>query len=399
VNCYENAACPPGRTADMNGDGFVDYFDYDQFQALFEGGNGAGGGLASMPRGDEAALFSGYWLDGETGYMLSRMRWYDPEAGRWITRDPAGYVDGLSLYLYVKNNPLGLWDPTGLAADGPLDIKHPIPSSQINSKEAFTQLNETLDSGGTYQVRVEKGKNRGKVITYTKNGTSIGSGDSYDAGITSYKADLNAQIDKAKEGARNAEMVGRAAVSVVPVAGQMVAISDALDKPNAQNVIVASLPLVGPLAKGAVSAERAIVAETKALSTQGKITGASAGLSGSPAAKMSRTLPDGALVVRGGSCTPESFAKGSGVATDQATGTLSGVSVNSRPGLSAAELSVGIPHNKIGVTTVGEVRQAGGSVIPSPTANNANHATLSGITPQTATGLFTPTIVNPNARK
>jgi RHS repeat-associated protein len=70
-----------------------------------------------MPRGDEAALFSGYWLDAETGYMLSRMRWYDPEAGRWITRDPAGYVDGLSLYLYVKSNPLGLWDPTGLRGE------------------------------------------------------------------------------------------------------------------------------------------------------------------------------------------------------------------------------------------------------------------------------------------
>ena len=45
-----------------------------------------------------------------------RKRWHDPYAGRWLTRDPAGYVDGLSLYLYVRGGPLRFVDPWGLQA-------------------------------------------------------------------------------------------------------------------------------------------------------------------------------------------------------------------------------------------------------------------------------------------
>ena len=46
---------------------------------------------------------------------LGRMRWYDARLGRWLTRDPAGYVDGLNVYLFVGGNPLMFVDPTGLA--------------------------------------------------------------------------------------------------------------------------------------------------------------------------------------------------------------------------------------------------------------------------------------------
>jgi hypothetical protein len=38
VNCFETGACPEGRTADFNGDGFADFFDYDDFVAAFEAG-------------------------------------------------------------------------------------------------------------------------------------------------------------------------------------------------------------------------------------------------------------------------------------------------------------------------------------------------------------------------
>ncbi len=38
IECFEGAACPPGRSADTNGDGFVDFFDLDEFVALFEAG-------------------------------------------------------------------------------------------------------------------------------------------------------------------------------------------------------------------------------------------------------------------------------------------------------------------------------------------------------------------------
>jgi hypothetical protein len=38
VQCYEGGACPPGKAADINGDQFVDFFDYDAFVQVFETG-------------------------------------------------------------------------------------------------------------------------------------------------------------------------------------------------------------------------------------------------------------------------------------------------------------------------------------------------------------------------
>jgi RHS repeat-associated protein len=39
---------------------------------------------------------------------------YTPHVGRWLSEDPAGYVDGPNQYLYVKNNPINMTDPSGL---------------------------------------------------------------------------------------------------------------------------------------------------------------------------------------------------------------------------------------------------------------------------------------------
>jgi hypothetical protein len=38
VNCFETGNCPSGRTADFNGDNFVDFFDYDAYVEAFEVG-------------------------------------------------------------------------------------------------------------------------------------------------------------------------------------------------------------------------------------------------------------------------------------------------------------------------------------------------------------------------
>ncbi len=42
------------------------------------------------------------------------MRYRDLETGVWLTRDPAGFVDGPNLYAYVRQNPWSKFDPDGL---------------------------------------------------------------------------------------------------------------------------------------------------------------------------------------------------------------------------------------------------------------------------------------------
>jgi hypothetical protein len=118
------------------------------------------------------------------------------------------------------------------------------------------------------------------------------------------------------------------------------------------------------------------------------------------------TIPDDATVVRGGQNLAENFANASGVKRS-ADGKLDGVSVNAGAGASVEKLTApnpatgypGIPNNQIGVTTAGKIRDAGGDVKASPTKTNPFHATMSGLTPQKASELFTPTIRSPQRRK
>ncbi len=57
---------------------------------------------------------AGYYTDLETGLQCLSWRYYDPAAGRFLTRDPISYAGGVNLYSYVGNGPVDGWDPRGL---------------------------------------------------------------------------------------------------------------------------------------------------------------------------------------------------------------------------------------------------------------------------------------------
>jgi RHS repeat-associated protein len=59
----------------------------------------------------------GQYEDEETGLYYNRFRYYDPEAGGYVSQDPIGLKGGPALYAYVTN-PLAALDPLGLAATG-----------------------------------------------------------------------------------------------------------------------------------------------------------------------------------------------------------------------------------------------------------------------------------------
>lgn len=100
-------------------------------------------------------------------------------------------------------------------------------------------------------------------------------------------------------------------------------------------------------------------------------------------------IPDEALVVRGGRNRPEDIRRGTGTHPSGVTG----ISVECAVGLSVEELAVTIPHQQVGVTTVGEVRKAGGDAIRT-SGRSPHHATLTGLTPEQISNLLTPTVSN-----
>ena len=62
--------------------------------------------------------YRGYYYDTETGLYYLNTRYYDPEVGRFISRDSIEYatpetINGLNLYAYCGDNPVMNIDPNG----------------------------------------------------------------------------------------------------------------------------------------------------------------------------------------------------------------------------------------------------------------------------------------------
>ena len=81
-------------------------YDYDPFGNTLK----AVGEFASS----NPFRFSTKYADAETGLVYYGERYYQPQTGRWLGRDPLGEAGGPNLYAFVGNSPVGHIDPTGL---------------------------------------------------------------------------------------------------------------------------------------------------------------------------------------------------------------------------------------------------------------------------------------------
>jgi len=88
--------------------------------------------------------YCGYFFDSETGLYHVRHRSYHPTLGRWLTRDPIGYTDGMGLYEYAECAPLHWLDPSGLAW---IDPTKPTVSTQVAGSGPGGGYTEWSDSG------------------------------------------------------------------------------------------------------------------------------------------------------------------------------------------------------------------------------------------------------------
>ncbi len=59
--------------------------------------------------------FTGHFHHGPSGLIFAPLRIYDPETGRWISRDPIQEKGGLNLYEYCGGDPVNCTDATGRA--------------------------------------------------------------------------------------------------------------------------------------------------------------------------------------------------------------------------------------------------------------------------------------------
>jgi len=103
-----------------------------------------------------ALRLPGQWEDSESGLYYNDFRYYDPQAGRYLSPDPLGRLaerlGSPNAYAYVNNNPLSYIDPWGLilfAFDGTGNT----PESRTNVywlNQAYNDNDLTMGSDGSY---------------------------------------------------------------------------------------------------------------------------------------------------------------------------------------------------------------------------------------------------------
>jgi len=122
---------------DSNGTIHANY-DYDIF------------GRQTKLSGDLNADFgyAHYYNYQTTCQYLTVFRVYDPEKGRWLSRDPLAESTGPNLYEYVDNYPIGLNDPFGLAANYD-DLDYSLPCSKLI--DALARNIENAKAEGTFE--------------------------------------------------------------------------------------------------------------------------------------------------------------------------------------------------------------------------------------------------------
>jgi RHS repeat-associated protein len=269
------------------------------------------------------------------GLIHMNGRVYDPLIGRFLS--PDDYVQfpetsqSYNRYTYVLNNPLSYTDPGG----------------------------EIIFTGTAIAV----------IWTAIKI---------YDIATTAYETYQTISDDKLTTGEKALELTKQVAMAAIPLpkiitktAGAIVGSAAKKFKPKAANKSVGGKKSQEGSGSD-VKTEK--IKENKEVAVDEKVA---------------KGVPDSTIVCRGGACKADSFTIGSGVTTDAAE-KLAGVATGIGDSVTAA--SKNIPHKKVGVTTAGDIRAAGGKVVN----DRGNHANVSGVTAQQAEDLFENVVKNPN---
>ena len=101
--------------------------------------------------------FSSEYHDDETGLVYYNYRYYSPELGRWISRDPIEEEGGVNLYAMVGNNPVNKFDRFGFSSfdilyemfnmsPGAVPPYSPVTKGGCCGKDVTKKLNSLLNN-------------------------------------------------------------------------------------------------------------------------------------------------------------------------------------------------------------------------------------------------------------
>jgi RHS repeat-associated protein len=94
--------------------------------------------------------FAGMFWSAEANLSLTRFRAYDPELGRWLSRDPLGNAEvqeGPNLYEYVGNEPINQIDPKGLISAN-VDLAKLCAANVTACRELLRAIGQAGAAGG-----------------------------------------------------------------------------------------------------------------------------------------------------------------------------------------------------------------------------------------------------------
>jgi RHS repeat-associated protein len=96
--------------------------------------------------------FTGKERDEESGLNYHGARYYASWLGKWLSCDPAGIIDGINLYVYVKNSPISIIDPTGREGEGEVIQESAENYGVTEGTQVFGKIdtNVKINVGDTY---------------------------------------------------------------------------------------------------------------------------------------------------------------------------------------------------------------------------------------------------------
>ncbi len=116
-------------------------------------------------------------LDSVSNYYLYKYRHYDPQLGRWPSRDPIEELGGVNLYAFVENDPVNRWDRLGLitwicVCSQDWDYKYLVTVTISNFRKDFEYPVTVRGEGVLYSLGFGSDKEKEIALEEAKTGTT-----------------------------------------------------------------------------------------------------------------------------------------------------------------------------------------------------------------------------------